>query len=55
MGEDVTEAAMAELRKILSAADESLWHRHAVTGERVKRICITDEAIDRIRKATNNG
>lgn len=39
-----------ELRKILVALDESVWHRYA-TGEKVKRICVTDDAIKRIRAA----
>jgi hypothetical protein len=47
--EDKLIAAEKELRNLLSAMDESLWHRHAEMGKRVKRICITEDAIARIR------
>lgn len=44
-------AAQDELRNILKAVEESEWHRHGLSGEEVKRICLTPKAIARIRAA----
>jgi hypothetical protein len=46
--------AQDELRNILKAVEESEWHRHGLSGEEVKRICLTPKAIARIRAALKN-
>jgi len=39
---------LEELRKIMRAVDESPWVQHSITGETVKRICFSENAIRRI-------